>query len=215
MPTGYEKIYLSLLPKLSELDILGQAKRLGLTPDGTSGARVEFLGRSYLYTPEGVDVIDGLGPAPINNRTLLIHYILAEGGIQPRLSFIPLDRMTGTIDGHSESDEAYMGDHLLKETEGRHDIFAAAAEAMHGEYIGRQLGGHCWQFMVLPKMPMRIIFFEADEEFPAELQVLFDETAPYYMDFECSGFLSEGALRELLFIVQKQQGREETAYLLP
>ncbi|MDR0309063.1 MAG: DUF3786 domain-containing protein [Coriobacteriales bacterium] len=215
MPTGYEKIYQALLPKLAEVDIIEQAKRLGLAPEGQASAKVDFLGRTYLYSTEGVDVIDGGEPAPINNRSLLIHYILAEGGIEPRFSFVPINRMTGTIEGQGESDEAFMGDYLIKETEGKHDVFAAAAEAMRGEYIGKHLGGHCWQFMVLPKMPMRMIFFEADEEFPADIQVLFDETAPYYMDFECSGFLSEGALRELLFQVQKQLGREETAYLLP
>lgn len=215
MATGYEKIYNGMLPKLAECNIVEQAKRLGFTPVGEDSAEAVFLGRTYLITPAGADVIDGGPPALINNRTLLIHYILAEGGIEPKNCFIPIERMIGTIDGQGDEEESYMASVLLKETEGRYDLFAAAAAEMGGTYIGRMLGGECWDFMVLPKMPMRLIYFESDEEFPAELQIQFDETAPYYMNFECSTFLSGGALRELCAIVQRQTGKEENAYDLP
>lgn len=215
MATGYERIYQSLLPRLAECDIVEQAKRLGFTPEGEDSARAVFLGRTFLITPQGVDAIDDDSPALINNRSLLIYYMLAEGGIEPRYAFLPIERMVGTIDGQGEEEELHMKNILLQESEGNYDIFAAAAEEMGGEYIGRLLGGECWQFMVLPKMPMRMVFFEADEEFPAELNILFDETAPYYLNFECSTFLAGGACRELTAIVQRQTGKEENAYNLP
>lgn len=205
MPTGYEQIYNSLLPRLAECNIVRQAKHLGLQPEGDAGASVEFLGRKYLITNDGVDVTDAGPPVQINNRSLLIYYILSEGHVEPRFSFVQLNRLTGMIDGRNAQEGWFINNDLLRETEGKYTAFAAAAHEMGGTCIGQVGGGQCWQFVVLPKMPIRLIFFEADAEFPAELQFQFDETAPYYMGFECLAFLSGSVLHELCRIVKKQK----------
>ncbi|MCL2882891.1 MAG: DUF3786 domain-containing protein [Coriobacteriia bacterium] len=197
MPTGYEQIYADLLPRLLTCDITAQAERLGLQPTGADCATAEFLGRAYLITPQGVEVADGGGAAPINNRSLLIYYITAEGGIEPRQSYVPINRLTGIIEGRNNDDNWFIGEALMRDLDSRYDLFVAAAEDLGGRPAGRLLGGQCWDFLVLPKMPMRLVFIEADEEFAAELIVQFDETAPYYMDFECLAFLSGSLLREL------------------
>jgi len=203
MSTGYEKIYQDLLPQLAQCDIVEQAKRLGLTPEGSDSARAEFLGRSYLITPQGVDAVDGKGAAPINNCSLLIHYLSAEGGIEPTFSFVPINRLTGVIAGRHLDDSWFIADALVRDIKGDYDVFAAAAEELGGTHIGPLLGGECWQFQVFPKMPVRLIFIEADEEFPAEMKVQFDETAPYYMDFESLAFLSGALIIALRDIVHK------------
>ncbi|MDR0309064.1 MAG: DUF3786 domain-containing protein [Coriobacteriales bacterium] len=209
IPSGYDQIYTSLLPRLADCDIVAQARQLGLTPEGEDAARAEFLGRHYLITNQGVDTVDGGPQTNINNRSLLIYYILAKGGIEPKFSFVPVGRLTGmpsgTHDGKGEDEGWFICEALLRDIQGQYNLFVAAAEELNGEYIGILLGGHCWQFMVLPKIPMRMIFYEADEEFPAELQAQFDETAPYYMDFECLAFLSGSVMRELCSIARQQK----------
>jgi hypothetical protein len=203
-PSGYDQIYTSLLPKLKNCDIVKQAERLNLRPEG-DGAVAEFLGRRYKITNSGVDVIDGGKPVHINNRSLLIYYILSEGGNEPKFSFVPVNRLTGMIDGRNVQDGGwFIGRDLLRESKGSYAAFAAAAQKMGGEYIGKLGGGECWQFIILPKIPVRLLFFEADQEFPAELQFQFDETAPYYMDFECLAFLSGSVLYELERIIKEQ-----------
>jgi hypothetical protein len=51
---------------------------------------------------------------------------------------------------------------------------------------------------VLPAITMRLVFIDADEEFPAEIQIMFDKIAPRYLEFECLAFLTGSVAKELL-----------------
>ncbi|MCL1880287.1 MAG: DUF3786 domain-containing protein [Actinomycetia bacterium] len=204
MPTGYEQIYIGLLPQLATCDIVGHAKNLGLNTNDDGSVSINFLTHRYLITNQGVEQVDGRDPVHINDRSLVIHYILSEGGIEPKLSFVPIGRLSGVMEGHDD-ENWFICDALLRESKGKYDVFAAAAEAMGGTYEGKLMSGHSWQFLVFPKMPMRLLYFEPDEEFPAEVQVQYDETAPFYMDFECLAFLSTSLGRGLCEIIQQQK----------
>jgi len=41
------------------------------------------------------------------------------------------------------------------------------------------------QFPALPKIPVLMLFNDADEEFPARCRVLFERRAENYLDMEC------------------------------
>jgi hypothetical protein len=43
----------------------------------------------------------------------------------------------------------------------------------------------CMQFTALPKIPVLMLFNDADEEFPAQCAVLFERRAENYLDMEC------------------------------
>jgi hypothetical protein len=43
----------------------------------------------------------------------------------------------------------------------------------------------CMQFNALPKIPVLMLFNDADEEFPARCSVLFERRAENYLDMEC------------------------------
>lgn len=204
MATGYDRIYTDLLPQLAACDIAAQAAHLGLRADDDGSVPVAFLGRPYRITNHGVAVEDG-APADVNNCSILIHYIISEGRIEPRHNFVPLDRLTGMIEGRNAQEGWFISNSLLRETESRYAPFAAAAAKLGGTHAGKVGGGECWQFDVLPKMPVQLIFFEADEEFPAELQFRFDETAPYYMGFECLAFLSGSVIHALSVLAKEQK----------
>ena len=46
-----------------------------------------------------------------------------------------------------------------------------------------------WVFEALPKIPMMLTFYEADDEFPAEARTFYDLTAPNFLDLECLAVL--------------------------
>ncbi len=196
MPTGYEKIYSDLLPQLAACDLALQASHLGLDLDADGSIPLDFLGRPYRITNRHVIVEDGL-PVSINNRSIIIHYILSQGRVPPRYHFIPIGRISGMIDGRNAQDGWFINDYLLRATEGKYALFQTAAECLNGVYAGKFSGGECWQFHPFPLMPVQLNFFEDDGEFPAEIQFLFDETAPYYMGFESLAFLSGSVLHAL------------------
>ena len=63
------------------------------------------------------------------------------------------------------------------------------------EAASRKINGHppsatysydlCMQFDALPKIPVLMLFNDADKEFPAQCAVLFERRAEKYLDMEC------------------------------
>jgi hypothetical protein len=48
----------------------------------------------------------------------------------------------------------------------------------------RAAGEHAWQRRLLPKIPVLIKYFEADDEFPCDIKIYYDKTVAEFLDFE-------------------------------
>jgi hypothetical protein len=80
----------------------------------------------------------------------------------------------------------------------RYDLFSQAAPKVGGVHQGdSQAGAQAWNFG-LPRRPVRIEFFEADEEFGAEIKTLFDSSANQYVSYECLELLTMCVVVDLL-----------------
>lgn len=189
MPSGYENIYLKLVPRLAACDFAESAERLGMEITREGHIQIPFLGRTYLVTKEGARPVDG-GPVDVNNLSVLLYYVLSGGCGQPKHSFVPLLRMTGVLEGQWGQSSDLMQSPLVREFGGDYGKFREAALHIGGTCVEESAGKHEWAFLLLPKIPAKVIFYEADEEFPAEVQILLDETAPRFLEFECLAFLS-------------------------
>jgi hypothetical protein len=53
---------------------------------------------------------------------------------------------------------------------------------------------HAWHITLLPKIPVIILYWTADNEFASKVKVLFDSTADRFLDVESLIFLVEGLL---------------------
>lgn len=199
MSGGYDSIYLELVSKLSELDFQESADRLGLEyVDG--GVRVSFLKREYRITVDGVEPLDGQ-PVNVNNLSVLAHYLLSKGQGEPENSYIPFETIPRMIGGLSAQSrlmnaplERYFGNDYLKFREAAAKVGGVAEEA--------QSGKHTWRFDVLPKIPLQLVFYEADEDFPSEIQILLDMTAIQFLEFECLAFMVGCFVRALIKTAQ-------------
>jgi hypothetical protein len=196
---GYDSIYRELITKLSELDFQESADRLGLEyADG--GVRVCFLKREYRITVDGVEPLDGQ-PVNVNNLSVLLHYLLSKGQGQPENSYIPFESIPRMIGGlHAQSRlmnaplERYFGSDYVK--------FSEAAEKLGGIEEKPQAGKHTWRFDVLPKIPLKLVLYEADDDFPAEIQITLDMTAIQFLEFECLAFMVGCFVRALIKTAQ-------------
>jgi hypothetical protein len=54
----------------------------------------------------------------------------------------------------------------------------------------------------LPKIPLQIIYYDEDDEFPCEVQILFDKNAARFMEFECLAFLEGCLVRAMIMTAQ-------------
>jgi hypothetical protein len=205
MSNGYEQIYRYLLPKLAECDLGESAGRLGLELLPNGEVKVAFCGRGFHINPAGVIPVDGQ-PVDVNYRTVLAYYVLSQGQGGPDNSYLPLSRMTGIIEGRKTHDKGMLIVPLLREFGDDYGKFQSAAGKIGGVLHGPSPdGGHCWDFPVLPKIPLRLVFYEADDEFPADIQILFDRSAPRFMAFECLAFLV-GCFSKSLIMAAKGAG---------
>jgi hypothetical protein len=197
MGTGYEKIYSALLPRLAECDLTESASRLGGTMAG-GGIRLSFLGRDYMITNGGVETEDG-EPVDVNNRSVLIYYVTSRGSGGFSGDFAILHRLTGMIDGQNSQASGIMKDPLIHEFSGCYGRFARAMTSLGGtESPTAGPGKHVWRFQPLPKILCQIVFYEADEEFPTDIQIMFDTSATRFLDFECLAFMTGAMIHAII-----------------
>jgi hypothetical protein len=193
--SGYEKIYSMILPNLAKCNLAENAPRLGAEMT-EKGAKLTFLTREYLITNEGVTPSDGL-PANVNNLSILIYYVTSDGAGDLSYDFAQLTRLTGMIDGQNNLGSGIMNSPLIREFGGDYEKFKAAMIKLGGTEKPGGPGKRVWHLLVLPKILAQIVFYEADDEFPADIQIMFDRTSPRYLDFECLAFLAGSLIRAL------------------
>jgi Domain of unknown function (DUF3786) len=199
MQGGYESIYLGLIAKLSDCDFRESSGRLGLKyVDGA--VQVSFLKREYRITLNGVEPLDGQ-PVNVNNCSVLLYYLLSKGQGDPENSYIPFESIPRMISGLPVQIRLmntplvrYFGDDYVK--------FSETAVRLGGIEEESQEGKHLWRFDVLPKIPLKIVFYEADDEFPVDIQIMLDKTALHFLEFECLAFMVGCFVRALIKTAQ-------------
>jgi hypothetical protein len=171
------------LENLAKLDISSQAKAMELAVDDQGRALVDFLGRKLVVDNSGVKSPDGQ-PVPIDAQSVVAHYLASKGQADLTGQYVPIGRLTG-IGVTAGSPSENLTKPLSDKFGARYDLFAQAAPKIGGIHKGlSQAGGQAWDFG-LPKLPVRVEFFEADEEFEAEIKLLFDSSANQYVSYEC------------------------------
>ncbi|MDR1677567.1 MAG: DUF3786 domain-containing protein [Deltaproteobacteria bacterium] len=190
-------IYLETqLENLAKLDIKSQAQALDLAVDSQGRAVVPFLGREFLIDNKGVTAKDGRS-VPIDAQSVTAHYLASQGRAELTGQYVPIGRLTGIgVTGGSPSEN--LTKPLSDKFGDRYDLFALTAPKIGGLHRGlSQAGGQAWDFG-LPKLPIRVEFFEADDEFEAEIKVLFDSSANQYVGYECLELYSMCLVVDLL-----------------
>jgi len=182
---------------LAGADLSLQAPALGLSADDQGRVPVRFFNRDYLVSNTGVQALGG-APAPLDHQSVLAHYLMSQGRKTLTGEFLPIGRLTGVAStGASPSDSLIVP--LAANFGDNYGLFARAAERIGGRAEGRApSGGESWLFPALPFFPVRVVFFEADDEFPAEIKVLFDSSAPAFVAYECLELMELVLVEELM-----------------
>jgi hypothetical protein len=181
---GYEGIYEGLLPRLAECNLAESTLRLGGEVVERE-VRISFLGRGYIITNEGVRPEDGL-PVNVNYLNALIYYITSDGEGDLSGDFAPLVRITGLLDGLNRAKDSASDSSLIREFGDSPERLRAAVTRLGGEEqrTGDALK-HVWRLPALPKIVVQITLYEADEEFPADIQVMLDRASSKFLAHEC------------------------------
>ena len=192
-----EQYYRRRMDALAGADLTVQAPALGLAADAAGRVSVRFFNRDFLVTGQAIEPVDGR-PVSLDHKSVLAHYLTSRGRGRPTGEYLPIGRLTGVVStGGSPSDNLIAP--LTEKFGGRYELFRQAALKIGGREEGRSpAGGESWLFPALPLLPVRVIFFEADEEFPAEVKVLFDASAVDFVAYEVLELMEMVLVEELL-----------------
>ena len=188
MPKGYEQNYQGIVHLLADCDFEEAAARLGLDAPVNGVVKISFLGREYEINSTGVTVTDGKLVHP-NYLSTLIFYITSKGRAEPENTYSYLHSfIPESLGGFNNL--STMTSPLFREFGNNYGKFANAMKSLGA--VNEETANekeHLWSYRILPKIPMQVVYYEADEEFPCEIKLKLDNCAKKFLEFEQLAFL--------------------------
>ena len=188
MKTGYEKNYDYLITLLPACDFT-KAAALGFAETSPDSAQISFLCRDYRLGRHGVDDLGGFGKANINCRGVLIYYLTHGGDGEPAGEFQLLHQFSSGVFTGGGKDLNWMTRPLAKLFGGERQVgLETCRQAMAvlgaAETAAKASADASFLYRLLPKLPVQIDYYAADDEFPCEVKFLFDQRALDFLPFE-------------------------------
>ena len=190
----YEKTYQYYLSRFNTIDFKSLEANLGVHLED-NGVVIPLFKRPYAVSADGVTAPDGNRPA-LYISIILFKYLYMCPDIRPGnrqwASFRDL-KDSGPLTTYFANDiERPIAVHFSGNTDGL-------------KTAGQKLGGYpadldsgydlAFCFDALPRVPVLVLFNDADDEFPSACSLLFEACAEQYLDPEClamaAGYLVE------------------------
>jgi uncharacterized membrane protein len=150
---------------------------------------VPFFAVPHAVTHPGGEVTAGDEPVPTAVRILLLHYLLRADGTplaHDWCVFRDLPDGMFYAQAFAERGEkpiaAAFGGPAEPAAEEGLGRFRAAAAALGGEPL--KLADAAYAFQVLPRLPVAVLLWAGDDEFPARASIVFDSAAGHYLPAE-------------------------------
>ena len=188
-----EELIQSLRLKIKDIDLSAVTTDLG--GDYRNGRLVmHCLGREFEIFPGGD--IQTNGPITPWIKILLLHYINTHGKAELSGKWVSFSELrSGMVKASSFLREA---EDPIKE------LFKSNFEKVSAVIV--RLGAirscdfptaNAWVLFLLPKVPVVILYWPEEDEFPAKVKILFDQTADRFLDVESLMFLLEGLVKNI------------------
>ncbi|HHX75211.1 MAG TPA: DUF3786 domain-containing protein [Firmicutes bacterium] len=143
---------------------------------------VPYLGRTYTVSyPGGMVAAENQQEADLITSVLLLHYLSGPGGVELSDSWISFQELqSGAIYTGPFRKRAVIP--LLKGFGTRPQALAAAAERLGGKPAA--FGDMSYIIPVLPRVPLLLILWYGDDEFPPNGNILFNRDVNTYLSTE-------------------------------
>jgi hypothetical protein len=181
----FEKVYRDYLAQVSGLNLTGKEDLLGIRIE-KDGIGVPLFRREYRVTYSGITDADGNQPLHAIS-VLLCRYLILCPETEPRdgkewVSYKDFMDATPFVSGFVNNTEKAIAKHFT----GKVKVLEDACRELGGVHASDGLSYDlAMKVFSLPKIPLYLLFNDADDEFPAECRVLFERRAEKYLDMEC------------------------------
>ena len=196
----FEKTYQDYLKQIGRLDLGASRKALGFEMEGDT-ALIPMFDKTYHVSGDGICDSNGKR-ADWSIAVVLCKYLL----ICPSTPLLSRDLRTfkdfkdaAPLISYFEST---VQGRIAREFSGRSNDLKRACRAIGGKPYEQELAYQIKsQFLALPKIPIYLLFNDAEEGFPSQCTLLFEQRVQDYLDMESLAILG-GTLARRLRLLQ-------------
>lgn len=165
--------------------------------DATGRFEFDFLGRRAVVSwPELEPTLIDSPPLPPHVAALLVYYIGGAADVGPAGRWISFAQLPdGTL--YSQAFQGYTGNALVRHFAGKTEALAPAATALGGAELPG-MADRAWRFEALPKVAVALLWWDADDEFEARAELLFDASASRHLPTDGCAVLGSWLTRGLV-----------------
>ena len=163
--------------KLAGVEFARLVEHTGFQPVGTGAFDVPFLDRRYRIGYPAFDFQDADDAArevPLQEQVLILHYFQAPSGDVPAGHWVAYREIRDASFYFSAFVKRAV-DPLKKVFGGQPAALEKPARLLGGRSL-EDIGDTAWGFLLFPRVPIQLIVYAGDEEFPPEANILFDRT---------------------------------------
>ncbi len=188
-----EELILKLREEIKGIDFSEVAEGIGATVrDGV--LVLDCFGREFRISPDGEIAAQGRMTPWI--RILVLHYVrtAGKGGLTGK--YVSYSEVKGGMVKAS----SFQRDCEEPLTELFKRDFEKTALMLSRMGTKKKKGfptEHAWELYLLPKLPVTVLYWPQEEEFPSRVKILFDSSADRYLDAESLIFLVEGLVKNI------------------
>lgn len=196
-PSIFEQHTRFYLKQVDRMDFAPISDRLGVRVENRT-ATVPVFGQPYRVSSERICRSDGR-PADYTTTVIVCRYLLQCPGFDPAeerwQSFKDFPDAAPLVGYFTANVEQVIAGHFS----GRLDRLRGGAEHLGGQQPAMQLSYDFFSIIrALPRVPILLLFNEADDEFPAQSSVLFENRARHYLDMECLAMVGSLLVERLI-----------------
>lgn len=158
---------------------------------------LEYCGGKYRLDRSAGHVfrVESGSRVPYNDRTLIVQYLAESSGLPPRGRWLSFLELPEGIHHYApfQTDALFPLAERFGSSPGN---FLKAAAPLKGEQI--QMGDVAVVIRALPKIPLAVVLWLGDEEFPARCNILFDAVSPTHLTTAALWVLGVEVARKML-----------------
>lgn len=206
--TNYELMRDRMQERFLKYDQKHMTEKFGLKQD-EAYLYIRFVGRDYRIdrktgkTEWSEDGFAKCTPADYN-EAMSIFDVLCESREGCRLSghFCSLHQLKGTVQSAGGGPGDFYQD-ISRYFDGRTELLCRACEALGGKK--ESVGDVSYCLYPFEFLPMIIQFWESDDEFPAQIKVMWDEHVMDFVHYETTFFIVSHVFRRLRELMEKME----------
>lgn len=171
--------------------------RSGCKQDADGDFRLSFFWHEYVISGDDFAVrrADTGDEMPSFIQSIILTYLATADGTTPSSRWIGFRELPAGM-FYAQAFQGYSGGRLVRELEGSIEAFRRAAERLGGEPL--EVGDAGYAFTVLPRVRLAVVYWEGDEEFPSQAQVLFEDSASHYLPTDGLAILGSQLVGKIL-----------------